>query len=76
RSSRAFTSPLKRGITGVRSYVELLPGVNFTGTDSLMPPTVFRLATPKTVTAGFSYLLEGRFKYGTSLDEAVMQLVE
>ncbi|MEL6656007.1 MAG: hypothetical protein AAFR36_06150 [Bacteroidota bacterium] len=60
----------------LRSYVELLPGVNFTGTDSLMPPTVFRLATPKTVTAGRSYLLEGRFKYGTSLDEAVMQLVE
>ena len=77
-----FRTPVAALLSGevnallLRSYVELLPGVNFTGTDSLMPPTVIRLARPKSVTAGHSYLLEGRFQYGTSLNEAVMELIE
>jgi predicted RNA methylase len=54
----------------LRSLVEISPGVNFTGTDSLMPPTVLRLAQSTTVTAGKSYQLYGQFSYGTTLDNA------
>lgn len=58
----------------LRSLVEISPGVNFTGTDSLMPPTILRLNTPFTVVAGKSYTLNGQFQYGTSLDDAIFWL--
>lgn len=54
----------------LRSLVAISPGVNFTGTDSLMPPTVLRLAQPISVVAGTSYQLHGQFSYGTTLDDA------
>lgn len=60
----------------LRSFVEILPGVNFTGTDSLMPPTVLQLAQPVVVKAGVIYHLEGQFTYGKSLDHAVFRLMK
>ena len=75
-----FTTPVSALLSGevnallLRSFIELVPGVNFTGTDSLMPPTVLRLAKPTSIEAGKSYKIEGRFTYGTSLDEAVVQI--
>jgi predicted RNA methylase len=58
----------------LRSFVEISPGINFTGTDSLMPPTVLKLAHPTAVSAGATYQLKGHFKYGTSLHDAVFWL--
>lgn len=59
----------------LRSLVEISSGVNFTGTDSLMPPTVLRLAESTSVTAGKSYQLHGHFTYGSTLDDAKFWLV-
>ncbi|WP_367389104.1 hypothetical protein [Lewinella sp. LCG006] len=58
----------------LRSFVEISPGINFTGTDSLMPPTVLKLAHSQAVETGATYQLKGHFKYGTSLDDAVFWL--
>ncbi len=55
----------------LRSFVEVSPGINFTGTDSLMPPTVLKLSHSVVVEAGVTYQLKGHFKFGTSLDDAV-----
>ncbi|MBI1226253.1 MAG: hypothetical protein GC192_13550 [Bacteroidetes bacterium] len=54
----------------LQSYVQVAEGCNFTGTDSLMPPTVCQLAERCQVTAGEEVLLHCEFEYGTSLDEA------
>lgn len=53
------------------SWVQCVEGVNFTGTDSLMPPTVVKLTEPIQLIAGEILQLNVRFAYGTSLDEAV-----
>lgn len=58
----------------LRSFVEISPGINFTGTDSLMPPTVLKLSHSVAVEAGVTYQLKGHFKFGTSLDDAVFGL--
>ena len=58
----------------LRSFVEISPGINFTGTDSLMPPTVIKLARSQIVETGKTYQLKGHFKYGTSLEDAVFWL--
>jgi predicted RNA methylase len=58
----------------LRSAVQLCEGHNFTGTDSLMPPTIFRLAQEYSVTAGQELTLQGTFTYGTSLEEARFEL--
>jgi predicted RNA methylase len=58
----------------LRSFVEISPGINFTGTDSLMPPTVLKLSHSVTVEAGITYQLKGHFKFGTSLDDAAFLL--
>lgn len=54
----------------LHSMVEITEGCNFTGTDSLMPPTVCKLESEKVVKAGESIYLNCEFTYGTSLDEA------
>ena len=58
----------------MNSFVQLTEGVNFTGTDSLMPPTVLQLKKPLKVKAGEKYELKGAFSYGTSLDLAQFSL--
>jgi predicted RNA methylase len=54
----------------MHSFVQVAKGCNFTGTDSLMPPTVCRLETPVEVQQGQPIQLHIQFEYGTSLDEA------
>lgn len=58
----------------LRSWVQIAEGCNFTGTDSLMPPTVCKLAREAPLKAGKPCQLNIRFEYGTSLDEAVFEL--
>lgn len=54
----------------IYSWVQLAEGINFTGTDSLMPPTVVKLEKEVVLEAGKNYQLHADFTYGTSLDEA------
>ncbi len=56
------------------SLVQVKEGVNFTGTDSLMPPTVCKLTSPKVLKAGEGVLLKSSFGYGTSLDDAKFEI--
>lgn len=60
----------------MNSWVQLAEGVNFTGTDSLMPPSVKQLEQSYQLTAGQSYPLKAYYKYGTNLDIATFQLAE
>ena len=55
----------------LNSWVQCVEGVNFTGTDSLMPPTVVKLKKAVNVVAGETIQLKVKFSYGTSLDEAL-----
>lgn len=55
----------------LRSAIQISAGHNFTGTDSLMPPTVCQLEEPRKVQAGEPVHLRSSFKYGTSLEEAL-----
>lgn len=54
----------------MHSFIEIVKGCNFTGSDSLMPPTVCRLEQPIQVEANKMVELNGEFTYGTSLDDA------
>lgn len=54
----------------MRSFIQIMEGCNFTGTDSLMPPTVCKLEEEITVKAGEIVHLQCEFNYGTSLDQA------
>ena len=54
----------------MRSFVQIADGCNFTGTDSLMPPTVCKLENEIALQAGEEVELKVKFEYGTSLDEA------
>jgi len=53
----------------LESYVEMTPGANFTGTDSLMPPTVLKTTNTLEVKAGDLIHIDFSFNYGASLDE-------
>jgi predicted RNA methylase len=55
----------------LNSWVQCVEGVNFTGTDSLMPPTVVKLKKSVNVVAGETLQLKVKFSYGTSLDKAL-----
>ncbi len=59
----------------LRSYVRLSEGINFTGTDSLMPPTVLKIDESK-IEANKLIKLHTGYSYGTSLDEAIFSLEE
>jgi len=66
-------APVMSGVVNailMHSYVQIAEGCNFTGTDSLMPPTVCKLQTPVEVQQGKSVLLNCNYTYGTSFDEA------
>jgi len=54
----------------MHSFIQVAEGANFTGTDSLMPPTVIKLRRPVKVKAGVTVTLNSDYHYGTSLDEA------
>ena len=54
----------------MHSLIELAEGINFTGTDSLMPPTLTQLAEPANLEAGKKVVLHSNYHYGTNLDEA------
>ncbi|MEL6590992.1 MAG: rRNA adenine N-6-methyltransferase family protein [Bacteroidota bacterium] len=54
----------------LNSWIQVAEGCNFTGTDSLMPPTVVKLREAVEVKAGESYTLHSDYQYGTSLDQA------
>jgi len=56
------------------SWVQLAESVNFTGTDSLMPPTVKRLEQAVKLQSGQSYNLEANYEYGTNLDIAKFKI--
>ena len=57
------------------SWVQVAEGANFTGTDSLMPPTIIKLKEPVEVKAGEELSLKVAFEYGTSLDQAVFEVI-
>ena len=54
----------------LHSFIQVAEGANFTGTDSLMPPTVVKLKRPAKVKAGEMVVLHSDYTYGTSLDQA------
>lgn len=56
------------------SWVQLAEGINFTGTDSLMPPTVTKLENSKELKAGEKTTLHAQYTYGTSLDKAKFRI--
>lgn len=58
----------------MQSYVQIANGINFTGTDSLMPPTVCKLGSKIPVHPGQNITLHSVFEYGTSLDDAVFDI--
>ncbi len=53
----------------LESYVEVTEGSNFTGTDSLMPPTVLKTTNTQEVKAGDLVHIDFSFDYGSSLDK-------
>ncbi|SEC32313.1 Predicted RNA methylase [Tenacibaculum sp. MAR_2009_124] len=53
----------------LESYVEVSEGANFTGTDSLMPPTVLKTTNTLEVKAGDLIHIDFSFNYGCSLDK-------
>ncbi|CAM1350780.1 rRNA adenine N-6-methyltransferase family protein [Tenacibaculum halocynthiae] len=53
----------------LESYVEVTEGANFTGTDSLMPPTVLKTTNTLDVKAGDLIHIDFSFDYGSSLDK-------
>jgi len=54
----------------MQSLVQVAESCNFTGTDSLMPPTVCKLEEAVQVTQGVPVDLYCKFTYGTNLDVA------
>ena len=58
------------------SWVQLAEGVNFSGTDSLMPPTVKLLEQPRLLKTGSTIKLKASYKYGTNLDIATFEITE
>ncbi len=54
----------------MHSLIELAEGVNFTGTDSLMPPTVTQLKADVQIHAGSKITLNSDYHYGTNLNDA------
>jgi len=66
-------TPVMSGVVNalfMHSFVQVAEGCNFTGTDSLMPPTVCKLEVPVKVQQGKPVELQCDYTYGTSLDEA------
>ncbi|MEO1515175.1 MAG: methyltransferase domain-containing protein [Bacteroidota bacterium] len=58
----------------LHSWIQVAEGCNFTGTDSLMPPTVVKLSRPMKVKSGETVVLSSDYQYGTSLKKAKFRL--
>jgi len=58
----------------LESYVEVTEGANFTGTDSLMPPTVLKTTNELEVKTGDLVHIDFSFDYGSSLDKVTCTL--
>jgi predicted RNA methylase len=60
----------------LNSFIEVARGCNFTGTDSLMPPTVVKLINENIfeIEEDKEYLLKIQFTYATSLDQAIFEI--
>jgi predicted RNA methylase len=54
----------------MHSFVQVAEGCNFTGTDSLMPPTICKLEQEVSVKQGTPVTLHVDYTYGTDLDSA------
>lgn len=76
KCSTPFTTTLGGHVNAVylHSWIQLSEGINFTGTDSLMPPTVVKLANEMLVKPNQQLILDTAFTYGTSLDQANFEL--
>ena len=59
----------------MNSFVQLAEGINFTGTDSLMPPTVLKLQESVNLKAGASSTIHAKYSYGTSLEKAEFEVL-
>ncbi len=74
------TTTLKAHLSGtanciyMNSLVQLTEGINFTGTDSLMPPTVKLLKKAVDLKMGTRVKLRSNFTYGTNLDVAKFEI--
>ena len=55
----------------MQSFVKITEGINFTGTDSLMPSTVLKLKEEVELVSGRYYQLRLSFRYGSDLNEAI-----
>jgi len=76
-SKQMTIKPLLSGTANavlLRSWVQIAEGCNFTGTDSLMPPTVCKLRKEARLMVGEPLQLKMRFEYGASLDEADFEI--
>lgn len=60
----------------MHSFVQIAEACNFTGTDSLMPPTICKLEHEIPITTGKQVHLLTDFTYGTNLDAAKFWLSE
>ena len=60
----------------LNSYVEVANGCNFTGTDSLMPPTVVKLSNNNSfkIEEDKEYMVKIHFTYATSLNQAIFEI--
>jgi predicted RNA methylase len=76
KCSTPFTPTLGGPVNAVylHSWVQLCEGINFTGTDSLMPPTVVKLPKEIRVKPNQQLILDTKFTYGTSLAAASFEL--
>lgn len=77
RTIQSSFVPLLNGVANsvyMQSFVQISSQSNFTGTDSLMPPTVCILEKAVDVKAGNQVNLKANFSYGTSLNEAVFSI--
>lgn len=59
----------------LQSYVQLATGINFTGTDSLMPPTVIKMKNDLELIAGQKFNLKVQYDFGSTLDHADFNLI-
>lgn len=77
RSIQSTFVPLLNGVVNsiyMQSFIQVSSQSNFTGTDSLMPPTVCVLEKAVDVKVGNQVNLKANFSYGTSLDETVFSV--
>lgn len=63
-------NPGKANAILLNSHIHLSDKHTFTGTDSLMPPTVLQLPNAQTLRQGQSLVLESHIRYGSRLEDS------